>query len=35
MERFKISTRLTISFALMVVLLAVLGGVALFAGGLM
>lgn len=30
MERFKISTRLTISFALMVVLLAVLGGVALF-----
>lgn len=30
MERFKISTRLTISFTLMVLLLAVLGGVALF-----
>lgn len=30
MERFKISIRLTISFTLMVLLLAVLGGVALF-----
>lgn len=30
MDRFKISTRLTISFALMVLLLAVLGAVALF-----
>ena len=30
MNRFKISTRLTFSFAVMVLLLAVLGGIALF-----